>query len=135
MIQFLNDSDKPITIPEDMQDELRKYRRQSKRIRITISPVYETRTLAQNAYFHAKVNEISAFTGQDRDEIKRAIKDYALGFGYPAAVDETGELKTDEDGRLIPLSSSKATIEQMETLIEALYSWCSERGIYITEDL
>ena len=135
MIQFLNDSDKPITIPEDMQDELRKYRRQSKRIRITISPVYETRTLAQNAYFHAKVNEISAFTGQDRDEIKRAIKDYALGFGYPAAVDETGELKTDEDGRLIPLSSSKATIEQMETLIEALYSWCSEKGIYITEDL
>lgn len=135
MIQFLCDSDKPITIPEDMQDELRKYRRQGKRIRITISPVYETRTLAQNAYFHAKVNEISAFTGQGRDEIKRAIKDYALGFGYPAAVDETGELKTDEDGRLIPLSSSKATIEQMETLIEALYSWCSERGIYITEDL
>lgn len=135
MIQFLNDSDKPITIPEEMLPELMKYRRQGKRIRITISPVFETRTMAQNAYFHAKVNEIAAITGQDRDSIKSEIKDYALGFGYPAAVDETGELKTDAEGRLIPLSSARATIEQMETLIEALYSWCSEKGIYITEDL
>ena len=135
MIQFFNDSDKPISIPQEYHDELMRYRSQGKKIRITISPVFETRTLAQNAYFHAKVTEISALTGQDRNDIKDEIKEYALGFGYPAAVDETGELKTDAEGRLIPLSSAKATIEQMETLIEALYSWCSEKGIYITEDL
>ncbi len=135
MIQFLCDSDKPIEIPIELRDELRRYRRQGKRIRVTISPVYDTRTLSQNAYFHAKVNEISALTGQDRDLIKRDIKDYAMGFGYPAAVDETGELKTDGEGRLIPLSSSRATIEQMEILIEALYSWCFEKGIAIQEEL
>ena len=135
MIQFFCDSDKPIEIPDEMRDELKKYRRQGKRIRVTISPVYDTRTLAQNAYFHAKVNEISAQTGQDRDFIKREIKDYAMGFGYPAAVEENGELKTDGEGRLIPLSSSKATIEQMEILIEALYSWCFEKGITIQEEL
>ena len=39
----------------------------------------------------------------------------------------------DEGGDLVPLPSSKATVEQMETLIEAIYLWATQNGIDMEE--
>lgn len=133
MISFFVDSRDPIRVPEDMKEELRKYRRMGKRIHITISPVLQQRTLAQNAIFHAKVNEIAHATGMDRERIKKDIKQYAMQMGYPPAMKD-GDVVIDESGELLALPSSEATVEQMETLIEAVYSWCFDNGIDIKEE-
>ena len=133
MISFFVDSREPIRIPEDMKEELRKYRRMGKRIHVTISPVLQPRTMAQNAIFHAKVNEIAHASGMSRDVIKHEIKQYAMQMGYPPAMKD-GDVVIDENGELQALPSSEATVEQMETLIEALYSWCFDNGIEIKEE-
>ena len=134
MISFIVDSRDPIRIPESMKAELALYRKQAKRIRVTISPVHQTRTLEQNAIFHAKVNEIAHITGWDRDQVKKDIKTYAMQMGYPPAMGADGDVEISPEGELVPLPSHKATVEQMELLIEALYSWCFEKGIAIQEE-
>lgn len=134
MISFFIDSDKPIRIPEDMKAEVAKYRGMGKKLHITISPVLQPRTLAQNAIFHAKVNEIAHITGWDRDQVKQEIKSYAMQMGYPPAMGADGDVEISPDGELVPLPSHKATVEQMELLIEALYSWCIDKGIAIQEE-
>ena len=133
MISFIVDSRDPIRIPESMKSELALYRKQAKRIRVTISPVHQTRTLEQNAIFHAKLNEISAATGVDRESLKHDIKRLAMSMGYPPDITDDGEVRIDDDGDLVPLPSSKATIEQMETLIEAIYVWAEQNGIDMEE--
>lgn len=134
MISFFVDSRDPIRIPEKYREEVRKYRSMGRKIQITISPVLQQRTAAQNAIFHAKVNEISHMTGMDRDEVKKEIKQYAMQMGYPPATGENGDFEVDEQGELVALPSSKATVEQMEILIEAIYSWCFENGIAVKEE-
>ena len=126
-------SDEPISIPPELLEELGRYRRQAKRLRVTIAPILKDRTMSQNSYFHAKVNEIARETGIDRDEIKRAIKLKAIGMGYPCMEEEDGTLRLDKSGEPIPVSTARATIEQMTILIEALHIWCAENEIP-TED-
>lgn len=134
MISFFVDSGAQIRIPEEFLPELSRYRKMGKKIHITISPVLQQRTIAQNAIFHAKINEIAHSTGMDRDEVKRQVKQYAMQMGYPPAMGPDGDVETDEQGELLALPSHKATVEQMEILIEALYSWCFENGISIKEE-
>lgn len=126
-------SDKPIAIPPELMDELTRYRKQAKRLRVTITPILKERTMSQNSYFHAKVNQIARETGIDREEVKRGIKRYAIGMGYPCIEEEDGSLRLDSEGEPIPLSTAKATIEQMTILIEALYVWCNENDIQIED--
>ena len=134
MISFFVDSRDQIRIPENLKPEVAKYRKMGSKLHITISPVLQQRTIAQNAIFHAKVNEIAHMTGMDREDVKKQVKAYAMQMGYPPAIGSDGDVATDEQGELMPLPSSKATVEQMETLIEALYSWCFELGISIKEE-
>ena len=134
MISFFVDSRDPIRIPENLKDELARYRKMGKKIHITISPVLQQRTMAQNAIFHAKINEVSHATGIDRDEVKREVKQYAMQMGYPPAMGKDGDVEVDEQGELLALPSHKATVEQMEILIEALYSWCFDNGIAVKEE-
>lgn len=134
MISFFVDSRDPIRVPDNLKDELMRYRKMGKRIHVTISPVLQSRTMAQNAIFHAKINEISRATGMDRDEIKKEVKQFAMQMGYPPSAGPDGDVEMDEQGELLALPSHKATVEQMEILIEALYSWCFENGIDIKEE-
>lgn len=126
MISFTTDK---IFVPKEYRGEVDKYIRQAGKVRVIIAPAFQTRTLSQNAIFHAKINELSRLTGMDRDAIKDEVKDIAMSMGYPPEMDETGLPKVNESGRVIPLSSAKATIEQMVLLINALDFWCEERDI------
>lgn len=132
MIVFDIGSREKLSVPAAYIDELNKYRKQSGLLRITISPVFEVRTQSQNAYFHAKVNEIARLTGMDRDELKAEIKMIALELGYPYAEDKDGDLIVNEMGMPLPKPTSQATIEEMKIAIEALYIWCSDKGIDIS---
>lgn len=133
MISFFVDSRDPIRIPDELREELSRYRRMGRKLHITISPVLQSRTASQNAIFHAKVNEIAHATGMDRERVKHDIKQYAMQMGYPPAMKD-GDVVVDESGELKALPSSEATVEQMETLIEAVYSWCFDNGIDIKEE-
>lgn len=135
MISYIVDSrDKlQVQVPERYKEELAAYRKMARSIRVTITPVLKTRTLEQNAIFHAKINELSQATGIDRDSLKAEIKRFAMSMGYPPEMKEDGEVVVDEGGDLVPLPSSKATVEQMETLIEAVYMWATQNGIDMEE--
>ncbi len=125
-------SDGPIVIPEDMLPQLKRYRSQAKTLRVSITPVFKDRTMSQNAFFHAKVNEIARNTGVNREHIKDEIKKFAISMGYPCEEEEDGTLKLKDD-EPIPISSAKASIESMTILIEALYLWCNENGIQVED--
>lgn len=124
-----------LMVPADKIPELQRLRSQSDTLRITITPVFKTRTVNQNAIFHAKINEIASIIGEDREVIKEHIKKHAMGFGYPYSTDKDGEPRCDKNGELIPKSSALATISEMTILIEALFAWAFDNGIYIGEDL
>lgn len=132
MIVFDVDSRDRITVPAAYVEELKKYRKQARFIRVAIAPVFEVRTQQQNAYFHAKINEISRATGVDRDELKQEIKMLAMELGYPPATDSVGDLVVDDSGMIIAKPTSQATIEEMKIAIEALYIWCNDKGVDIS---
>lgn len=132
MIVFDVDSRDKITVPAAYVEELKKYRKQARFIRVAIAPVFEVRTQQQNAYFHAKINEIARATGIDRDELKQEIKMLAMELGYPPATDSVGDLVVDDSGMIIPKPTSSATIEEMKIAIEALYIWCNDKGVDIS---
>lgn len=133
MVSFEISSKDPVRIPDELLDEVRKYRRQCKSIRVTISPVFTHRTSQQNAMFHAKVNRIARMTGADRAYIKKSVKDVAMTMGYPPAIGDDGELELDASGNIVAKSTSKASIEEMKILIDALDQWCFDNGIDIEE--
>ena len=124
-----------LIIPTELIPELKRLRGQSDTLRITITPVFKTRTVNQNAIFHAKINEVASHIGEDREVIKEHVKKFAMGMGYPYSVDKNGEPRCDKNGELIPKSSALASISEMTILIEALFAWCFDNGIYIGEDL
>lgn len=132
MIVFDVDSRDKITVPAAYIEELKKYRKQARFIRVAIAPVFEVRTQQQNAYFHAKINEISRATGIDRDELKQEIKMLAMELGYPPATYSDGDLVVDDSGMIIAKPTSQATIEEMKIAIEALYIWCNDKGVDIS---
>ena len=132
MIVFDVDSRDRITVPAAYVEELKKYRKQARFIRVAIAPVFEVRTQQQNAFFHAKINEIARATGIDRDELKQEIKMLAMELGYPPATDSVGDLVVDDSGMLIAKPTSSATIEEMKIAIEALYIWCNDKGVDIS---
>lgn len=131
MIIFRQKSTEPLRIPEEHTALLRQMRGQCAYLQITISPVFPERTMPQNAIFHAKINEIAAETGEDRNTIKSIVKDFAMSRGYPYRTDESGNPVTTKDGQLVPKPTSKATIEEMTVLIDALYEWAFENDIYL----
>lgn len=131
MITFRQKSTEPLRIPEEHIARLRQMRQQCAYLQITITPVFPERTLPQNAIFHAKINEIAFLTGEDRDTIKSIVKDFAMSRGYPYSMDASGNPITTPEGQLIAKPTSKATIEEMTVLIDALYEWAFENDIFL----
>ena len=132
MITFDVKAGDPIKIPERFRDELETYRHQAKYLRVMISPLFPPRSRNQNAIFHAKVNSIAHMTGMDREDVKKAVKEIALSMGYPAQIGEDGR-PMEEDGHLVPLPSSSATVEQMNILIRAIDEFCFRYDIDLEE--
>lgn len=129
MIDFEVGSDERIAIPEEFIPTLRLYRRQSRRLRVTISPVFEQRTKEQNAIFHARLKVLARLTGIKFDDLKTQVKGIAVEMGYPVEMGPNGELKVDARGNLIPLPSHKASISNMKILIDSLDQYCFDHGI------
>ena len=105
-----------IRIPDGLKPTLARIRGQTSWIRITIEPVYMERTADQNAFFHAKLGELSAQSGGDKEWLKNEVKKFATKRGYPYDI---------VDGEVIPRSVKKATVEEMEILIDALYEYAN----------
>lgn len=102
--------------------------RQVESFKVVVYPLYKNRTVNQNSLFHALVNKMSSQTGVDRGVMKEAVKEFAISRGYPYEVDESG-LPMSKDGRLVPISTKYATVEQMETLIESAYEFAFDKGL------
>ena len=129
MIDFICDSRKRLAVPEEFIEELKRYRRQSGKLRVTISPVFEERTKEQNAIFHARLKVLARLTGMRFDSLKDEVKQVAVSMGYPVEMGPNGELKLGATGELIPLPSHKASISDMKILIDALDEYCFDHGI------
>lgn len=133
-IEWVQDSSEPMSVPMDLRPLLAEARKQSKRIVVSITPVYARRSLNQNALFHAKVNEIAAMSGVDRDVVKKMIKVFATGRGYPMVMGDDG-LPLIKDGEPLPKPTEEATVEEMEMLIDATFEWAFANGFYIQEKI
>lgn len=120
-----------ISIPESMLEDVERYLKQAGKIRVVISPVFQPRTLAQNALFHAKINEIAYVTGMDREEIKEEVKEIAMYMGYPCELDESG-YPAEFNGKLVPKSSADVSVSEFEILIDAVGVWADQNGIDTT---
>lgn len=124
-VSWKQSSSEKLRVPDEFLSSLTRVRGQADFIQVTIEPVYKQRTKDQNAFFHAKLNELAKLSGADRDRIKEEVKSVATMRGYPYDV---------VDGEIIPKPSSEATIEQMEILIDALYEYAEDNGHYIRSE-
>lgn len=131
-VEWVQDSSEPMSVPVDLRPVLDMARGQAKQIRVTIIPVYQRRSLDQNRLFHAKVNEIAALSGVDRNVVKNIIKVFATGRGYPCVVGDDG-LPVFKDGEPLPISTEDATVEEMELLIDSMFEWAFANGYYLEE--
>lgn len=114
-----------IKIPVELKEKLEKVRGQSKEIRISIEPVYQTRTTDQNSYFHSKIGLLAYETGAKKEDLKENIKWYAVRYkNYPLVT---------VNGKKEPLSVSKANVEQMTNLIDSIFEYAFNQGIYLEE--
>lgn len=121
-ISWEQESKGTINVPFALKEELEKLVKQTPSIRVTIEPVYKTRTINQNSLFHSIVGRIAIESGATKAYIKRAIKEYAV---------YTGGYGVNDDGA--PKSVKDATIEEMECLIECAYSYAFQNGIYLED--
>lgn len=124
-VRWTQSSMVPLTVPSELKGLLSIVRKEQPELEIVIKPVYPKRTAEQNAMFHAKLGELAAETGANKEWLKEEIKKLACTHGYPFEV---------IDDESIPISTSRANIEQMEMLIDSLYEYAFEHGIYLEEN-
>lgn len=101
-------------------------------VAVTIEPYCMPRTKKQNGQFQVLIKRISAQSGYPSDAVKMMVKDMAVGHGYPVEVDEDGD-PIMKYGSYIPLHTNKATIGQMQILIECCYKLASKFDIVLED--
>lgn len=98
---------------------------------LPVEPVYEvvvreyrkSRTLEQNALFHALIGDIANEMGEDDHEsVKYMVKKDILGFERRTILGQEYE---------IVMSTTKLNTKEMAHLIDMTYKWAADRGIYI----
>ena len=114
-----------LTVPQDLKNLLLQVRQEEPEIEIIIRPVYPMKTENQNALFHAKLGELAAESGANKEWLKREIKMHAVNRGYPYEV---------VDEQVVPYSITRINVEQMELLIDCLYDYAFEHGIYLNKE-
>ncbi len=118
-IEWKQPSGELIRIPDGLKPTLARIRGQTSWIRITIEPVYMERTADQNAFFHAKLGELSELCGGSKNWLKDEVKMFATKRGYPYEV---------VNGEIVPKSVKQASVEEMEILIDSLYEYATKNG-------
>jgi len=101
-------------------------------VTVVVEPFKSRRTDKQNALYQLYVKRISAQSGYPTDAVKMMVKDMAVGYGYPVEKDEDGEPIL-QYGNPIPLSTSKANVEEMEKILECCHMIASKFD-YVLDD-
>lgn len=119
--------------PADLVSTVREFiNRYPNGVVVTVGPYCLPRTKKQNGQFQVLVKRISAQSGYPSDAVKMMVKDLAVGYGYPVERDEDNE-PICKYGSYIPLSTAKATIGQMQILIECCYKIASKFDIVLDD--
>lgn len=124
-MEWKQPSSELIRIPDGLKPLLAKIRGQTSWIKITIEPVYKEGTENQKAFFHAKLGELAAQSGGEKEWLKNEVKMNATHRGYPYDI---------IDGKIVPKSVSKATVEEMEILIDELYEYARDWSCNLGEN-
>ena len=100
---------------------------------VTVEPYCMPRSKEQNALYQKYIRRITIQGGfHTTDEVKAIVKNIAVGRGYPLETDEDGQPIL-IDGKIVPLSSAKATIGQMKILIETTMEFGLDNGIVMDD--
>lgn len=124
-VRWVQSSRDYLTVPPELKGLLLRVRKEEPEIEIIIRPVYPMKTENQNAMFHAKLGELAAESGADKEWLKREIKMHAVNRGYPYEM---------VDGQIVPYSTTRINVEQMELLIDVLYEYAFEHGYYLNKE-
>ncbi|MGX8678386.1 MAG: hypothetical protein ACQGQO_04685 [Sphaerochaetaceae bacterium] len=125
---------KQIIIPSQWMSEYAAMTHSIDAVEVIITPVYKKRTENQNGLFYAICGQIAEQCGQSKEYVKEFIKDKAIAYGYPVKHEDNGEIMIDEKGKPIGISTAKASISQMEILIDTAIFLAKEYG-YELENL
>jgi len=121
-----------------MDEETRKAAesmlREHGRVRVTIRPFREKRSIEQNKLFSLFCRRIAKQTGMRFDDVKEIIKSYAVDIGYPVARNADGDLLTDERGELVPLPSHLADTAEFSILLDACHQIAYEYNLTISSE-
>lgn len=107
-----------------------------KRIHVLVEPEKVKRSTgrgSQNHHLNGHIQQIAVETGQPFEDIKRYIKQQAVGMGYPMLT-RFGKPVTDLWGNPIGISEADSTTEQCTLLIEQSHMLAAELGIILRED-
>lgn len=99
---------------------------------VTVEPYCMGRSKEQNALYQLLIRRLSESTPYTVDEMKAIVKDKAVGNGYPVERDDDGD-PIERNGSYVPLSTKKATVGQMEMLIECCYKLGAKWNIVLDD--
>lgn len=88
---------------------------------------------SQNHHLNGHIQQIAMCTGQPFEDIKKYVKQKAIGMGYPMLM-RFGQPVTDLWGNPQGISEADSTTEQCALLIEATHMLASELDIILQED-
>lgn len=102
-------------------------------VTVTVEPYCMPRSKEQNALYQKYVRRITIQGGfKTSEEVKQIVKNIAVGYGYPLELDEDGQPVL-RDGKIVPLSSAKATVGQMKILINSTLEFGLDNGIVMDD--
>lgn len=101
---------------------------------IRLSTPFRPRTTgrySQCAAFNGWCQQIAEETGNDFYHVKMYCKNQAISQGYPLEKDESGKIKYNLYGEVIPQSEAKAAVEEAKILIDVVIQLAAERNILL----
>lgn len=106
-----------------------------RRVHVLIEPEPKKRStgdFSQNHHLNGHIQQISTYTGQPFEDVKKYIKQMAISMGYPIK-EVAGNPVTDLWGQVTGISEKDATAAQCALLIECAHAMATDLGIVLEE--
>ena len=107
-----------------------------RKVHILVEPERKARSTgykSQNHHLNGHIQQIAMCTGQPFEDIKKYIKQKAIGMGYPMLM-RFDKPVTDLWGNPLGISESDSTVEQCALLIECAHQLATDLDIILQEE-
>lgn len=120
---------------QEIQMVLDKCIADHRRVHVLIEPEKRGRStgdFSQNHHLNGHIQQISVYTGQPFEDIKKYVKQMAISQGYPILT-KAGNPVIDMWGQAVGISEADASTSECAILINCVHQLASELGIILEE--